>query len=304
MANVVLCGWIGCSGSLWLYSFLSPLCYLSSGARWITPRDLLYLTMKPNQIAIVLSCSDREEESIQLAQRLDLPLVSSREELTAECKFYIAYGAEGLSLCMTGKAAPGPVRVDFSDPRLQYRIGDATKSQGIVKAVGLKGSKHPAILDATAGMGKDAFLLASLGCRVHMLERSAVVHALLEDGLQRARVDLDKHSIVSRLSLEHGEFGADLQCDSKVDVIYLDPMFPDRTKSARVKKNMFVLQKLLAGEQQNEKLLVQALNCARKRVVVKRAKTAPHLTAITPDIEFKGSSSRYDVYLTSKGASD
>ena len=81
-------------------------------------------------------------------------------------------------------------------------------------------------------------------------------------------------------------------------------MFPDRTKSARVKKNMFVLQKLLAGEQQNEKLLVQALNCARKRVVVKRAKTAPHLTAITPDIEFKGSSSRYDVYLTSKGASD
>jgi 16S rRNA (guanine1516-N2)-methyltransferase len=254
--------------------------------------------MNTKSAAVVLSCSKREEECIGLAQRLDMPLISCLEELPVECEFYLGYGSKGLDLCMVGSAAPGPVRVDFSNSRLQHRIGSAIKTQGIVKAVGIKKGVKPDILDATAGLGKDAFLLASLGCHVHMLERSAVVHALLEDGLLRAQESVDNLAAVSRLSLEHGEFGPRLDSEMKPDVIYLDPMFPKREKSARVKKDMFVLQKLLVDDHLDEELAISALNAAKKRVVVKRSKLAPYLGAIKPDIEFKGSSSRYDVYLT------
>jgi 16S rRNA (guanine1516-N2)-methyltransferase len=253
--------------------------------------------MNKKPAAVVLSCSKSEEDCIELAGRLGLPLVSCREEIPVGCEFYLGYDSKGLALCMVGKDAPGPVRVDFSNPRLQHRIGSAIKSQGIVKAVGLKQGEKAIILDATAGLGKDAFLLASLGCHVHMLERSVVVHALLEDGLLRAQAAVDNLATVSRLSLEHGEFGPALGCEMKPDVIYLDPMFPKREKSARVKKDMFVLQKLLADDHPNEELAISALNAAKKRLVVKRSKLAPYLGGIKPDIEFKGSSSRYDVYL-------
>jgi len=84
----------------------------------------------------------------------------------------------------------GPVYADFIGGALDYRrrYGGGRK-QALAKAIGLKHGATPTIIDATAGLGRDAFILATLGCHVQMLERSPVIAALLNDGLQRARAD-------------------------------------------------------------------------------------------------------------------
>ncbi len=194
------------------------------------------------------------------------------------------------------------VFVDFQAPALNYRLSSALKQQGLSKAVGIKGSTRPSVLDATAGFAKDAFLLASQGCRVHMLERDEFVHALLEDGIKRGRESEDESVLqgLESLSLQYANFlDADLS-GSDWDVVMLDPMFPESKKSARVKKDMFALQGLLGASTDAEQMWERACVIAKKRVVVKRSKNAPTLGRRKPDFQYKGSSSRFDVYLTPK----
>ena len=228
----------------------------------------------------------------------------------------------GDKLGLKGAAEPdsSAVFVDFLAPSLRYRVASSAKQQGLCRAVGIKGGVRPRILDATAGFGKDAFLLASQGCRVHMLERDERVYALLRDGLRRGldSVDLDALESLRRLTLERRNFldtpllmpssaeSGGLQserrdagdyCAESWDVVTLDPMFPESKKSARVKKDMFALQGLLGAADDAEQMWATACRIAQKRVVVKRSKSAPALGDRAPDIQFKGSSSRFDVYL-------
>lgn len=240
-----------------------------------------------------------------LAERLGLTLLpgaalhSLADPSIAEFEYYLQYDAAGLSLYCIHADMAGAVRVDFSDARLNYRVGSSAKNQNIVKAIGIKGAGRPHVLDATAGLGKDAYLLASLGCEVQMLERSIVVHALLEDGLRRAlNGNAQIAAAAKNMHLQNTDFLHVAPTSEQFDVVYLDPMFPARNKSARVKKDMYLLQKLLGHEENDAALLPMALPLARKRVVVKRGKQSPWLTSEKPDIEFRGSSSRYDVYLT------
>ena len=198
------------------------------------------------------------------------------------------------------------VAVDFSAPALNYRVTSAVKQQGLSKAVGIKAALRPSVLDATAGFGKDAYLLASQGCRVQLFERNPFVFALLQDGLARG-VASQQETVVAacqRLSLVNQDF-IESNIDAlggvgSVDVVYLDPMFPESKKSARVKKDMFALQELLGAANDAEALWEHACRRARRRVVVKRSKSAPTLGTRAPDIQYKGSSSRFDVYLTPK----
>jgi 16S rRNA (guanine1516-N2)-methyltransferase len=81
------------------------------------------------------------------------------------------------------------------------------------------------------------------------------------------------------------------------EVIYLDPMYPHRTKSSLVKKEMRILRVLAGDDQDAAGLLVAALACARKRVVVKRPRLAPRIEGQTPSTEITSKNSRYDVYL-------
>lgn len=258
------------------------------------------------KIALVYSGNSPSMQETALARRLEIPILP-RESLLAsstkpvvEFEFYLQYDSAGLGLRSTAIDAPGVVRVDFSDAKLNYRISNSAKDQNIVKAIGVKGANRPEVLDATAGLGKDAYLLASLGCEVQMLERSAIVHALLEDGLQRAKLgnDDDMVKAAERMHLQHADLFDFAVSSTQFDVVYLDPMFPARKKSARVKKDMYLLQQLLGHEEESPGLYSAALPLARKRLVVKRGKLSPWLTDEKPDIEFKGSSSRYDVYLT------
>ncbi len=105
------------------------------------------------------------------------------------------------------------------------------------------------MVDATAGLGRDAFVLAALGCQVQMLERNPVVAALLDDGLRRGYLDAEIGPwLRERLTLLHASsLTALVAIEPRPEVVYLDPMYPHRQKSALVKKEMRVFQSLVGG---------------------------------------------------------
>lgn len=192
-----------------------------------------------------------------------------------------------------------PLFVDFSDKRLLYRIqkGGGLK-EDLAKAVGVKGRFRPTIVDCTAGLGRDAFVLAALGCDVLMIEKHPVVGALLEDGLARGMVDPITQAFCQHLTLQLGDADQVLaSLNSKPHTIYLDPMFPPRDKSAKVKKEMQWLQKLVGKQSDASKLLDFGLKIALKRVVVKRPIHAPPLNERQPQHTLKGKANRFDIYF-------
>ena len=145
-------------------------------------------------------------------------------------------------------------------------------------------------------MGRDSFVLASLGCKVQMIERSSVVAAMLEDALDRARQDADVCEIADRLSVtcdDASDYLADVQME---DVIYLDPMYPEKRKAAAVKKDMRTLQMLVGADQDSHQLLEAALKKAKHRVVVKRPKQADPIQGQQPNSSISSPNTRYDIY--------
>lgn len=195
----------------------------------------------------------------------------------------------------------GAVFVDFASDALTFRrLHGGGKKEAIAKAVGLKGRQHVSVLDATAGLGRDAFVLASLGCRVDMIERSPVVAALLDDGLRRAALEPELSIwLPNNMQLFHGvsiELLNNWQ-GQQPDVVYLDPMFPHRKKSALVKKEMRLFQQLLGPDADADGLLAPALALAKKRVVVKRPDSAPYLNLAAPSMAITGKKHRFDVYI-------
>jgi len=254
---------------------------------------------KSLSIAVCPSAADQFNKAALLSRKLSIPLVQSE---TGEYEFLFLYSAEGLALKQTGKNGLGSIMVDFSSPSMRYRLNHGGgRSQALARAVGLKKGRQPAVIDATAGLGRDAFVLASLGCHVHMLERSPVVAALLEDAFQRARLSDQTAAIIKerlRLTQIDGRnFLQKLRQEEYPDVIYLDPMYPERTKSSLVKKEMRLLQIVARNDPDASELLTIALGSARKRVVVKRPRLASTLNNMTPSHQITGKTSRFDVYL-------
>lgn len=195
----------------------------------------------------------------------------------------------------------GAIAVDFVEGAMAHRrkFGGG-RGEAVAKAVGIKGDYLPTVIDATAGLGRDAFVLACIGCRVRLVERHAVVAALLEDGLKRAYDDPEIGSFMrERMVMENvrsiSEFDAD---GNMADVVYLDPMYPHKQKSALVKKEMRVFQHLVGADLDSDDLLLPAKILARRRVVVKRPDYAPFLAQAKPDFSQETKNHRFDVYLT------
>ncbi|TWH77378.1 16S rRNA (guanine1516-N2)-methyltransferase [Azomonas agilis] len=233
-----------------------------------------------------------EAQAQQWQSRLGLP---SPEDLG----LILELGAQGLQLRDLGPEAPGPVRVDFVEGAAAHRrqFGGGS-GQMIAKAVGIQPGIRPNILDATAGLGRDAFVLATLGCSMTLIERQPVIAALLADGLERALQSLDIQPIIQRMRLVTGNAISLMQHWSEVppQVIYLDPMFPHRDKSALVKKEMRLFRPLVGDDEDAVLLLESALALASHRVVVKRPRKAPCISGPTPSLVLEGKSSRYDIY--------
>ncbi|MFY8274404.1 class I SAM-dependent methyltransferase [Pseudoalteromonas sp. SSDWG2] len=225
------------------------------------------------------------------------------DECPLDEQFYLQYDEQGLSLAKRDEPKLAPIRVDFvSGATAHRRKFGGGKGQAIAKAVGLNKGALPHVLDGTAGLGRDAFVLASLGCKVTLFERHPVVAALLYDGLERAYLDAEIGPWMrERMHLHHGSSHVLLtdlpEGEGDVDVVYLDPMFPHREKSALVKKEMRVFQSLVGEDLDADDLLTPALNIASKRVVVKRPDYAPFLQDKTPSTQIKTKKNRFDVYV-------
>ncbi len=172
----------------------------------------------------------------------------------------------------------------------------------LVRAAKVKGVDAPVAIDATAGLGEDALLLAAAGFHVRLFERDRIIAALLEDGLARAAADDRLSDIVSRMSLTCKDSLDELRRiasgdASAPDVIYLDPMFPARTKSASVKKKFQLLHHLEAPCDAEEQLLRAAIAARPRKVVVKRPAKGPALAQVKPSYSIAGKAVRYDVIV-------
>ncbi|MGB0344479.1 MAG: class I SAM-dependent methyltransferase [Coraliomargarita sp.] len=210
--------------------------------------------------------------------------------------------ADGLSLHFFGQSSMR-LRADFHGPEVSYRRRrGGGRGQMIARAVGLKSGGKPDVLDATAGLGADAFVLACLGCQVRLLERSPALCALVESAMETARseADAELHAILGRMQLKQADALDALPAvppEARPEVVYLDPMFPPRSKSALVKKEMRLVHQLVGEDPDSGALLEAALPVASGRVVVKRPRVAPDLGGRAPDYRLEGKSNRYDVYL-------
>jgi 16S rRNA (guanine1516-N2)-methyltransferase len=192
---------------------------------------------------------------------------------------------------------PSELVVDFVGGAVGHRFRSGARDHALLRATGVSKGHHPSVIDATAGLGRDSFLLASLGANVTLLERSADVHALLARGLETARAaGPELAEIVSRMTLIHGD-ARDILPRLQADAVMVDPMHPARKKTALVKKEMRLLRQLVGTDPDVLDLMQAALACNCKRVVLKwplRADPIPELRK--PSYQILGKTVRYDVF--------
>ena len=189
------------------------------------------------------------------------------------------------------------VHLRFDSPAMMHRRRGG-HNEMLGRAIGVKADRLPHVFDATGGLGRDAFVMADLGCEVTVCERSPVLAWLLERAVGHARISA--HDSVrlaaNRMSVLHGD--SVQRTLAGVSVIYLDPMFPERKKTAAVRKDAAMLQRLAGGEADPlEPLLSWALNQDVSRVVVKQPRHAPVLPGKKPSHSINGKSVRFDVFV-------
>jgi 16S rRNA (guanine1516-N2)-methyltransferase len=238
-----------------------------------------------------------QQQTRSLVEQFGFELIS---QLPVDA-YYLCLNEQGLQLRHSGPCVPGPIRIDFVSGALAHRRRyGGGRSQPLARAAGMKPGFNPTVWDATAGLGRDGFVLASLGCRVTLCERSATLAALLQDALQRADADIGGW-VCRRLHLVHGDSSVLLQNlggRRQPEVVYLDPMYPPGKEHVLVKKEMRALQELLGPDRDSDALLEIALSSARRRVVVKRPRRAGWLNAKKPDTCIVSKKTRYDIYVT------
>ncbi len=251
------------------------------------------------RIAVFPVLPHLEAAAVALAQQLSLPLAASQQE---PYDYFLVMTPDYLGLQKKASTS-APLYVDFLHGKMNYRAQHTSlRNEALAKAMGLKGNVRPHIVDATGGLAGDAFTLASLGFDVILLERSAIIFALVAEGVQRAQTNPGVAASLSRIQRVHADaitWLQGLKASDRPDIIYLDPMFPERKKSALPKQEMLILHDIVGEDADAELLLKTALTCAKKRVVVKRSRLAARLIIDpAPSFSVLGSSSRFDVYLT------
>ncbi len=243
----------------------------------------------------VFSAEGFEVESKNLSDRLSVPLVSAKEDRP---KYYLTYEKSSseipnLMLVKMGKPAL-KLKLDFSEVIEKLRKQKAfSKTQLLSRSIGYKGEPLKT-LDLTAGLGRDSVYFVGLGCHVTAIEQSAIVYELLLNAYLRAGSDVSNLNLVKGNSLEILQ---SLPESEFPDVIYLDPMYPQRTKSALPKKEMIILHEIVGEDESGADLLRVSLKKCRQRVVVKRPVKGKELLKGVSH-SFEGKAVRYDMYLS------
>ncbi|WP_085849634.1 class I SAM-dependent methyltransferase [Pacificibacter marinus] len=201
------------------------------------------------------------------------------------------------------KKRTAELRVDFVNGAVAHRLRfGGGRGQDLAKAMGLRAGKTPMIIDATAGLGRDSFLLASLGAQVTLIERSEKMHALLADGMTRAAAEGgDFRDIINRMTLLKGD-AKDLLPELSGEAILIDPMHPPRKNSALVKLDLRQVREIVGTDDDAADLVRVALKYARNRVVLKWPAKADRIEGLEPCThQIIGKTTRYDVFMTGLG---
>lgn len=224
----------------------------------------------------------------------ELSLITSSNQ--PENGVYLMYDTNGLALCKVGEK--GRVQVNFAASSSEYR---RTKGGGELIAKAVNHSSQPIVWDATGGLGRDAWVLAAQGLNLCVFEQNPSIYALLLDGIVRAQVNPDLSEIANRVQLIYGNATQQmpLMNNKQPDVVYLDPMYPERQKTSAVKKEMAYFHELLgqANTENDASLFQIAKQIAKKRIVVKRPRLGLFLCNEKPAYQYIGKSTRFDVYL-------
>ncbi len=253
---------------------------------------------------VVAATSDRTEQAERIAAALNLPVLAAVELEPQTTGLFLVLDTTRVTLVDRSQKQGGVLAVDFLHGAIAHRKrAGQGKRQLIGRAIGLKYGVTD-VVDTTAGLGADAFVLASMGCRVLAIERHPAIAALLQDGLHRAKLSLqeDFAAAAKRIELVISDAKDVLTTRFENDqpsVIYLDPMYPHRTKSALGKQALRVCRSIVGDDLDAGELLQLAREVATRRIVVKRPRRAK---PIAPDIwlRFEGKSVRYDVYQPKK----
>lgn len=243
--------------------------------------------MEAKNNLMLSAAAERMEDARKLAEALGLP-ISEEPEAGQLC---LRLDTDGLHLQQDKLSLLG----DFSAllPRLRP---NALNGEMLVRAAKIKGFEgSPTAIDATAGMGEDALLLAAAGFRVTLCERNPVIAALLLDTMERAALDPALTEIVGRMELHAGDSIELLRSLPRApEVVLLDPMFPERKKSGLIGKKLQLLQKLESPCADEVELLEAAIQAGPKKVVIKRPLKGPYLADRKPAYSIRGKAVRYD----------
>ncbi len=228
----------------------------------------------------------------RIAERLGVPFTRDAEE-TDDAELVLRMDETGLSLIGGGQVLRG----DFT--RLIPRISkENLPGELLVRAARIRGTEHPVAVDATAGLGEDAFLLAAAGFEVRMFEYDPVIAALLADALTRAAGHPALRDAAARMTLLEEDSVQALRALPFVpNVVLLDPMFPERRKSALVKKKFQLLHLLERPCGDEEGLLRAAFAAHPEKVIVKRPLKGPFLAGVRPGYSLSGKAIRYDCLI-------
>lgn len=159
-------------------------------------------------------------------------------------------------------------------------------------------------IDATAGLGEDGLLLAATGYDVLLIEHNEQIVSLLKDGIKRGAEHPLLHDALSRMQVIHADacdilaqLPEDFMRGRAVDVVYLDPMFPERQKNAAVKKKFQLLHLIEAPNADDEALLHAALHAHPQKIIIKRPPKGPHFAQKKPSYSITHKAVRYDVIV-------
>lgn len=243
---------------------------------------------------VVFADSGADKKTAEfLAERLKADIAYNIEETE---HFGLALRLDGSGLSLTDGRLE--MRGDFDRMLSRLRAGNLQREL-LVRAAKIKdaGTVLTAV-DATAGLGEDALLLAAAGFSVRLYEYDPVIAALLRDAMGRAMKDPKLADVVCRMHLVEGDSLAALpQLDFTPDVVLLDPMFPARQKSASIKKKFQLLQQLEKPCTNEAELLKAAIAAGPRKIVIKRPLKGPYLADIKPDYSLEGKAIRYDCLL-------
>lgn len=244
-----------------------------------------------NENMILYVKNDTDSSRVRSAEELlGLSAVYDPAVIASET-FYLQMDADGLSLVENDHV----LREDFTK-MLSRLVPNNLNGELLVKAARLKGVQGPlTAIDATAGLGEDAFLLAAAGFLVQLYERNPIIAALLSDALRRGAEHPDLAPVIGRMQL-HAEdsITALTRLTTPPDIVLLDPMFPKRQKSGLIKKKFQLLQQLEQPCSEEEMLFRAAMECKPRRIIIKRPLKGAYLAGVKPSYTIRGKSIRYD----------